>query len=330
MRMRARLALVAAPLLASLGGRLAMAQSGAAPAAPLPWDPRRPVRIIVGFGAGGTTDVIGRALVRVMEAQRGWTIVTENKGGAGGTIAAAEIKNARPDGLTIGLFSTSVFGLDPYIAERPAYSPEDFDYLGTIGSIEYALVAGRATGLTDVAGMVALARRRGHVSLSATGRLQELVADRMARQFGIEIISVQTRGSAESLQLVMGGHADVTISGGVHVPAVRSGEIRSIGAITDERHGYAPDVPTLREQGVDISLRNSFMYAAPKNLPPEIRQSWEMAIDQAVATPEIATAAEQAYSTRRNLGAAGSAEEIRTQSVLWRRWIEEAARPRRT
>jgi tripartite-type tricarboxylate transporter receptor subunit TctC len=298
--------------------------AGPPAAAQTDWEPRRPVRIIIGFAAGGTTDVIGRVVARVIEAQRGWTVVIENKGGAGGTIAATEIRHARPDGLTIGLFSTSVFGLDPYISERPGYAPGDFDYLGTIGSIEYALVANRALPFTDVAGMVAHARQRGFVTLSATGRLQELVAGRMARQFGIEIIAVQTRGSGESLQLVLGGHADVTISGGVHVPAVRAGEVRSIGAITDERHGYAPEVLTLREQGVDISLRNHFMYAGPRHLPPEMRAGWEAAIDQAVATPELAQAAAQAYSTRGNLGGAGSAREIEVQSAIWRRWLRDA------
>jgi tripartite-type tricarboxylate transporter receptor subunit TctC len=232
--------------------------------------------------------------------------------------------------MLIGLFSTSVFGLDPFISEQPRYAIDDFDYLGTIGSIEYALVANKNLAMTDVAGMVAHARQKGFVSLSATGRLQELVAGRMARQFGIEIVSVQTRGSGESLQLVIGGHADVTISGGVHVPAVRAGDIRSIGAITDARHSYAPEVKTLKEQGVDISLRNFFQYAAPRNLPPEIRATWESAIDQAVNSPEVATAAAQAYSTRGNLGGAGSAEAIRTESAVWRRWIAEASQPRRT
>jgi len=288
------------------------------------WNPGRPVKMLIGFAAGGTTDVIGRVMTRVMEQQRGWTIVNENKGGAGGTIAATELKNSRPDGLTVGLFSTSVFGLDPFLGERLGYGIDDFDYLGTIGSIEYALVAGKNSPITDIASMVAYARQKGSVSLSATGRLQELVAGRMAKQFGIEIISVQTRGSGESLQLVMGGHVDVTISGGVHVPAVQAGDIRSIGAITDGRHGYAPNVPTLKEQGVDITLRNFFQYAAPKGLPPAVRATWEAAIDQAVNSPEVAQAAQQAYSTRGNLGAEGSAREIRIQSEVWRGWLREA------
>jgi tripartite-type tricarboxylate transporter receptor subunit TctC len=313
---------MAAILLGALGWLPAAAQ-------PTAWEPRRPVRIVVAFAAGGTTDVIGRAVAKAIETQRGWTVVSENKGGAGGTIAAMDIRNARPDGLTIGLFSTSVFGLDPYLTERPGYGPEDFDYLGTVGSIEYALVANRNLPITDVASMAAYARQRGFITLSATGRLQELVANRMGRQLGIEIVSVQTRGSGESLQLVLGGHADVTISGGVHVAAVRSGDVRFIGAMTDERHGYAPEVPTLREQGTNISLRNQFMYAAPRNLPPEVRAVWEAAIDQAVATPEVAQAAIQAYSNRGNLGGAGSAREIQVQSDTWRQWLRdaEAGRP---
>ena len=104
----------------------------------------------------------------------------------------------------------------------------------------------------------------------------------------------------------------------------------TVTTITDARHGYAPDVPTLKEQGVDISLRNFFQYAAPKNLPPEVRATWESAIDQAVNSPEVATAATQAYSTRGNLGGAGSAAAIRTECAVWRRWIEEASQPRRT
>src|SRR5690606_33070645 len=97
------------------------------------WTPAQPIRVVIPFGAGGSTDVFGRVAINAMEQQTGWTLLVENKTGASGAIGSADVQNAAPDGYTIGIASTTVFSLDPFIPGAAVpYGPESFDYLGTL------------------------------------------------------------------------------------------------------------------------------------------------------------------------------------------------------
>lgn len=289
------------------------------------WKPTKPVRIVIGFGAGGTTDVLGRLVTKKMEDLRGWKIIVENKTGASGALAVVDIKNATPDGYTVGLVSTALFSLTPYLTATSQFYAEDLDYLGTIGTIEFALVVGKDAPFDDLAGMAPFSKKNGPITFSSTARVGELTMERIAEHFGFKIVSSSTSGSAQSLLLVLGGHAQATISGGVHVPYIESGKAKIVASLSDARADYALNVKTLREQGAgDVTLSEYFLFFSPKGMPSDAKAAWATAIDDAVNTPEVKEHVAKLFSRRINLGAEGARADVMRQSKAWRDWLEKS------
>jgi tripartite-type tricarboxylate transporter receptor subunit TctC len=289
------------------------------------WKPAKSIKLIIGFGAGGTTDVVGRLVAKKIEDQKGWKIIVENKAGASGTLAVQEIKDAAPDGHTLGIVSTSLFALMPALTPPTRYKAEDLDYLGTIGTIEYALVVGKDAPYDDLAGLAAFAKKSGAVTFSATGKVLELTMERLAQHFDFKFVSGPTSGSAQSLQLVLGGHAHATISGGVHVPYIETGKAKSIASLSNVRADYAPNARTLQEQGAgEVSVGEYFTVFSPKNLPAEAKAALAAALDAAVNSPEVTSHLAKTYNRKVNLGPEGAQAEVMRQAKLWRDWLAQA------
>lgn len=289
------------------------------------WKPTKPVRVVIGFGAGGTTDVLGRLVAKKIEDIKGWKVIVENKTGAAGALAVADIKTTTPDGYIVGLVSTGLFSLTPYLAPNSPYQAEDLDYLGTIGTIEFALVVDKDAPFDDLAGMAAFSKKNGPITFSSTAKLGELTMQRLGEHFGFKIVSSQTSGSSQSLLLVLGGHAQATISGGVHVPYIESSKAKIIASLSDMRADYAPNVKTLQEQGAgDVTLSEYFLFFSPKGMPADVKAAWAAAIDEAVNTPEVKEHVAKLFSRRINLGADGARTDVMRQAKTWRDWLEKA------
>ncbi|NYZ14539.1 tripartite tricarboxylate transporter substrate binding protein [Azospirillum sp. RWY-5-1] len=288
------------------------------------WEPKKPIRVVIGYGAGGSTDAIGRLTLRKVEEQRGWKFIVENKSGAQGALAAIDVKNAPADGYTIGLLSTGNFALDPFLVKTAQYMPEDIDYIGTIAKIEYALVAAKDAPYNNLVELAAHTKKNGPVSFSSTGKILDLAMERVSEKLGIAFVSAPTSGSAQSVQLVLGGHANVTISGGVHVPYIQDGRLKVLASMTNGRADYAPGVATSLEQGGGYAIKNYFLFVAPKNMPADVKATLADAIDAAVKSPEIGDYAAKTFNTRINLGAKGSADDVMAQSREWREWLPNA------
>ncbi|MCP4559079.1 MAG: tripartite tricarboxylate transporter substrate binding protein [Bosea sp.] len=303
------------------GALLALAVAAVATPAAHAWEAKKPIRVVIGYGAGGSTDAIGRLTFKKIEDQKGWRFIIENKAGAQGALAAMEIKNAPADGYTIGLLSTGNFALDPYLSKAIQYKPEDLDYIGTIGKIEYALVAAKNAPYNNLQELAAHTKKNGPVSFSSTGKILDLAMERISEKLGITFVSAPTSGSAQSVQLVLGGHANVTISGGVHVPYMQSGQLKAIALMSTGKADYAPGVKNAVDQGGGFVIDNYFLLVAPKNLPADARAALAEAIDAAVKSPEVGDYAAKTFNTRLNLGPDGSTEDVMAQSRAWREWL---------
>jgi len=296
-----------------LGATLTVAQPAAAE-----WQPERPIRVVIPYGAGGGIDVLGRLLLNEVEEQTGWTLVVENKTGGGGALGSLEVKNADPDGYTIGLSATAIFALDPNVpGVDVGYTPADFDFLGSIGLIEFALVAGKDAPFNNLAELAAYSKEKP-VRFTATGRPLELSMELMADDFDIEYVSSPTSGSAESLQLVLGNHADVTISGGLHIPYVQSGDMKVITLLAENRHGYAPQALTLPEQGGKLPMQNYYIFNAPHGLPDDVKATLAEAIDNALNSQAVRDYLASVYMTPHNLGPDGTTANVLSESEVWK------------
>ena len=273
--------------------------------------------MVVPFAAGSSTDGLARVVANQLQAQQGWTIVVENMAGAQGRIGAASVKNAAPDGLRIGVHSTVGFAFDPFVDKEKAYKPGDFEYLGTIGTIEYALVAQSGAPYSDLKSLADWSKANRPIRFSGTGPSLELAMMKIAEHFGFKVVTAPTSGSGESMQLVLGGHADVTLSGGVHVPQIKAGNLKAIAMLQDRRADYAPDARTIREQGVNFSVLNNFMVFAPKGLPAAVKTKIVQALDQAINSDAVKDLAAKMGSVHGNLGAEGSTRTVEEQTKMW-------------
>lgn len=304
---------------ATLTAALAAATTGiAVHEASAQWTPTRAIRVIVPFGAGGTSDVITRTVVNAMEKQTGWKFVVENKTGAAGAIGMQEIMRAKPDGYTIGFSATSLVSLEPFFPGANApFTADDFDYLATTGSIPFGLIVGKDAPYNDLKGMGEFSKTKPLRFLS-TGRPLQLAMEEMGKQFGINFVTSNIASAAEAIPLIMGGHADATIDGGVYAGFIKDGRAKLITIVGNSRQPFAPDVRTIIEQGGQLPFLNYRVFIAPKGLPADARAALAGALDKAMGSDEVKAYHATIYNPVENLGPEGTLKDVNEQVAKWK------------
>ncbi len=253
------------------------------------WKPDGPLKLQIGFGAGGSTDTMGRVLAKVMEDQTGWNIVAENKTGGGGVAMFTGIAKMPPRGKVIGL------GVNMPIlvnlvnrGDQLEFDLDSFDYLGTISKAELALVASKDAPFDDLEGLVAYAKEQGNLPVAFGAPPQKLLMDVTARETGAQFNMVSTKGGAETMKLILGGQVLAGFSSGEHLPYAESGDMKVIAAANAERLSYEPDVKTFTESGVKAYVDPYFFLATTKGTSPDAVKAISAAIDEAMKSPEMA------------------------------------------
>jgi tripartite-type tricarboxylate transporter receptor subunit TctC len=261
----------------------------AAPLAAEDWAPDGPLTIQIGFGAGGSTDTMGRVLANVMEENTGWNIVVENKPGAGGVAMFTGVSQMPANGKVIGMgVSIPVLVQLVQRGDQLPFDVSSFDYLGTIAKAELALLAGKDAPFDDVESMVAYAKENGGVTVATMAPPQVLVMKQTTKATGATFDLVTADGGAESMKLVLGGQVMAGFSSGEHFPYVESGDMKVIASANQSRLSYAPDVKTFTESGVPAFVDPVFFMAMKKGTDPEALKAISGAIATAIESPEIA------------------------------------------
>lgn len=248
--------------------------------------PEKPIVISVGFGAGGTTDIVARAVGEVVSQQLGQPVVIENKPGAGGAVAATALARQKADGYNLVATTSTTLTLDPLISKL-GYKADDFTYVAAIGQFPEAYVALPEKGWTSLKDATAAARDAGKMTVASNTALDKMLTQFIAKQDGVNLMPVPTRSGAEVVTQVMGGHLDMGYSSGAYYPQAENGDLTVLAALADTRISGLPDVPTLKEQGYDVSSVNLVMFVAPKNLPEDIHEKLTAAFDAAGNDPSV-------------------------------------------
>jgi tripartite-type tricarboxylate transporter receptor subunit TctC len=235
-------------------GLVAAHMSAATPAAAQVY-PTRPVTIVVPFAAGGGNDILARLLAQHIGQALGQQFVIENRAGAGGTIGARAVAKAPPDGYTLMVGHSGVFGVAPALYADPGYDPRrDFAPIGLIASYQQILVTHPSLPVRSIADLIALARKQpGKITYASAGvgsgshvstELFSVMAD-------IKLTHVPYRGTGAMQGDLVGGHVDMAISTFPSVfGQIRSGLLRMIAVTGEARSSIFPDVPTIAESGV--------------------------------------------------------------------------------
>lgn len=266
---------------------VAMAFGGTASAAD--WAPDGPLKFQIGFGAGGSTDTLGRVIAKVMKEQTGWNIIVENKTGGGGVAMFTGISQAKPDGQVIGMGVSTPILINLILrGDTLPFDVDSFDYIGTVTRPKLAMIAPASAPFDDLGSMIEYSKTDGPVTIGFGAKTQQSLLKAVAKQSGANFQFVSTSGGAESRKLMLGGQLMAGFGSGPHVEYLESGDLKMIAAASSDRHSYAPDVKTIKEQGYDLSLDPYFYIATTKGTDPEALKALSTALSNALATEEAA------------------------------------------
>jgi len=242
------------------------------------WSPPGSIKLQVGFGAGGSTDTLGRLVAANVEETMGWNVVVENKPGGGGVAMLSGLMNAKPDGLTIGLAVNVPILIN--LAKRGDKLPfkiDSFDYIGTITKAEVALVAKADAPFDDIDGFVKLSKQK-KMAIAFDASTQQMLMSAVKNQAGVEFKFIKHKSGAEQIQSILGGHVDVGCPAG------------AIAAFGKDRYSYAPDTKTLVESGYNYYVDPYYYLAAPKGLPADVKATLADVFDKAIHSDKVKTA----------------------------------------
>lgn len=270
----------------------AVAQTAApgATGSPATW-PSKPIRVVVGFAPGGSTDVMARILAQSLSESLGQTVIIDNKPGASGNISATEVVRAAPDGHTFLIAPTSVETANPSLFKSTLLPSRDLTPVATVGRTQMYLVAKPQLPAKDVRELVALAKAKpGTFSYASagTGTPPHLACELFKQATGTDVQHVPYRGAAPALQDVLSGQADFVCDPGISFPHVRTGKAKLLGIVSAKRSPFFPDVPTVAEQGFPgANLDIWFGMWAPNGTPGEVLARMNSELAKALALPAV-------------------------------------------
>jgi tripartite-type tricarboxylate transporter receptor subunit TctC len=291
--------------------------------------PNKPITMIIAYAPGGGTDLVGRLIAPYIEKYLGndARIIVSNKGGAGGGIGFAEIAKAAPDGYTIGFLNTPNLISIP-IERQSSFHWKDYDLIGNLIDDPGAFTVNSKSEFKTLKDLAAYAKANpGKVTVGSTGVGSD---DHLAMLFfekaaGVKLTHVPYKGSGETRAAVVSGQLVVgAINVGEALAYMKGGSpMRMLGQMSLKRTVLAPNTPTFAEQGYNIESASLRGLAAPKGLPPEIREKLVKAVAQAAADPEYIKKAGELFAPIRYLAPAEYAKELAaTENMLQKLWKE--------
>ena len=238
--------------------------------------PERPLRLVVPFPAGSSTDIIARILAQKLSPRLGQQIVIENRAGASGNIGADAVAKAAPDGYTIGIATASTHAVAASLSPNLPYDPiRDFAPVGMIGSQPYVLVLHPALPARNLAELIALAKAKpGTLNYGSAGiaSLAHLATELFASMAGVNIIHVPYKSSSQSMTDMITGRLDMQFATiAPSLPTIRAGQLRALVTSGKTRVAALPELPTVAEAGIagyEAALWVSFV--VPSRTSPRI------------------------------------------------------------
>lgn len=300
----------------------------AAPAIAAPWRPERPVEFVVGFGAGGGTDIVARLFARHLEPRLGQPLTVVNRPGASSEIALTYVSRARPDGHVIGLTNMPSFVTVP-VERRAQYTLDSFTFVGNIMTDATGLMVKADGPIRDMADLIRLGRERPEqivVSTSGIGTDDHLLMVMLEQQTGARFTLLHFNGAPQQRTALMGGQVQAnTVSIGEYAPNPQG--MRYIAHGGAGRSRFAPHTPTLRSMGLEIEMHSERGIVVPNGTPAHIVERLRAAVQEAAEDPATrATFEAQFIEPSYEPGPVWEARMRRVQgryAELWRRqpWI---------
>ena len=254
--------------------------------------PTKTVRIIVPFGAGSTPDVEARMLAERLQAKLGQTFLVENKPGASGNLGTDAVAKAAPDGYTLGLSIGGPLAINPLLFAKMPYDPrKDLALITMTTSQPSALAVNTELGVNSVAELIDLLKKNpGKYNFGSigAGSLSHLAMEAVAFKSGTKMVHVPYPSSPAAMTALMRNDVQMACLPAISVtPHVASGKVKILAVTTAQRSALLPDIPTLKESGVDVEADAWNGMIAPAKTPPAIIAAVRAAVIEAITSPTI-------------------------------------------
>jgi tripartite-type tricarboxylate transporter receptor subunit TctC len=310
-------ALLAAVLLVPFAAGSAQAQDPAANY------PSKPIRMVVGFAAGGGNDVIARLFADKMFPGAAGRAVVENKTGAGGIISAEAVARSAPDGYTLLASPPSIFTVNPAVYAKLPYDPtKDFVTVSQLATLFFIFVVNKDIPAKNLAELATWMKANPNKSnWGGSAATFQLLSVLFKQQTGVPFEYIQYRASSEVTQALISGDLAMTIvDAGPISAALKNGNVRALAVTAKRRHPAYPDIPTVREAGYPLIEYESWTgIFAPAATPPAIVKKLEAEFARVAKLPEIVQALQARETTATGLAAEPFSRQIAEESTIWQK-----------
>lgn len=290
--------------------------------------PERPVKILIGYAAGGSTDVVGRLLAPKLSERLGQPVVIENKPGGAGDLAAEVMLQGPADGYTLLMSTVALHAINPGLYKARRFDPvNDFVPIAMIASYPMILIASPQTTFKTLPEMKAAASKGNlFYASSGIGSPGHLSGELLTRAIGEKITHVPYKGGSPSVVAVMSGEAQMSFATlPAVVPQIRAGKVRAVGLASKSRNPAVPETPTLIEMGLaDFDVGTWTGFVGPKGTPAEVVQKMNAAVAAALADPTIRQRLIEEGAEIRPMSPAEFGAYIKSENVRWVKVVRDA------
>lgn len=291
--------------------------------------PDKPIKVLVGFAAGGSTDLVARVVTQQMSKSLGQSIIVENRVGASGIIATEALAHAQPDGYTVGACSTSAFTILPYLMKSIPYDPvKDFQPIAQLGLAPYVLVANPRLNVKTLQDVMKLAKTKPNgLTFASGGRgsAAHLTGELFSAAAGIKMTHVPYKGLAQAMSDVISGQVDLAFDQEADADGnIRAGKLVPIAIASGKRSPTLPEVPTFAQAGVPLQAAQWIGLCGPAHMPKDRVDTLYRSAAKAVATPEVADRFRMLGVQADVLDPAAFGRAIDTDRAKWQRLITGA------
>src|SRR5687768_6487239 len=251
----------------------------------------RPVRIVVGFPPGGSSDTVARVVAQHLSPLLGQPVVVENKPGAGGVIGSDQVAKAAPDGYTLLLATAGHSTAAAMMQKLPFDAVKDFAWITTVTTYPFAIATAADSRITSLEDLVRQAKASpGRITYSSAGigTSHHLLGEWLSSQAGIEMNHIPFKGGTSPLTEVLAGRVDVMIETMTLVlPHIQSGKLRGLAVTSPEPKDYLPDVPPASNSVPGLVFQSWLGIAAPAGTPPAVIDSLNEHLRKTLAQPDV-------------------------------------------
>ncbi len=290
--------------------------------------PSQPVRLVVPFPPAGGTDVLSRLVFNKVGASTHWTVVVENRAGAGGNIGLDSVAKAKADGYTIGMGQTANLAINPSLYPKMPYDAvKDFTPVALVAAQPVVLIVRQDSPYKTLAELVAAGKTRQLSMASAgTGTVGHLTGEMFQRKAGIKALHVPYKGASPALTDLMGGQTDFYFATPpIAMPMLKAGKLRALAVTSGKRVALLPNVPTVAEQGyAGFQAEDWKALVAPAGTPADVVARLNAEVNKALKQPDTIAKLHDEGSEPRGGTPAELAAFIKSENARWGAIVKES------